>query len=310
MPYDIIPDIHGQADKLTGMLGTLGYEKKLGVWWHPEPDRQIVFLGDFIDRGPDNRKVIEIVRGLIDAGRALAVMGNHELNAIHFHSNNPQTRKPLRKHSAKNLRQHASFLVEFPIGNAETREAVDWMARLPLWLDVGPFRAVHACWDEGAIERVGKLAPDGVLSPEQLMAAANRSRDLFADVDVLTKGPEVRLPDGYSFHDKNGEERFEVRLAWWRAGAATWKDAAMLVPNASELPTGQLPPGCADMVYPEDAKPVFFGHYWLTDGPLIEAPNTCCLDCSAGTDGPLMAYRFEESAGAISKDGVVGVSPR
>jgi hypothetical protein len=44
------------------------------------------------------------------------------------------------------------------------------------------------------------------------------------------------------------------------------------------------------MVYPETAKPVFFGHYWLTGLPVLQASNALCLDYSAGRDGPLMSY--------------------
>mgnify|MGYP006166943737 CR=1 FL=1 len=69
---DIIPDIHGQAEKLRVALKNLGWRRNGTTWLHHEPDRQIVFLGDFIDRGPENGAVIRIVRELMDAGRAQA----------------------------------------------------------------------------------------------------------------------------------------------------------------------------------------------------------------------------------------------
>lgn len=77
---DIIPDIHGQAEKLRLALKNLGWRRNGTTWKHPEPDRQIVFLGDFIDRGPENAAVIRIVRELMDAGRAQAIMP--DLNVI------------------------------------------------------------------------------------------------------------------------------------------------------------------------------------------------------------------------------------
>ncbi|WP_245510599.1 metallophosphoesterase [Antarcticimicrobium sediminis] len=100
---DIIPDIHGQAGKLRVALKNLGWQRNGLTWSHPEPDRQIVFLGDFIDRGPENGAVIQIVRELTDAGRAQAIMGNHELNAIHFHTRDPENGLPLRAHQKKNV---------------------------------------------------------------------------------------------------------------------------------------------------------------------------------------------------------------
>ena len=60
MTADIIGDIHGHSDALQRLLKTLGYSRQKGVYRHP--DRQAIFLGDFIDRGPQIRETLEIVR--------------------------------------------------------------------------------------------------------------------------------------------------------------------------------------------------------------------------------------------------------
>src|SRR5271163_3061752 len=107
--YDLIGDIHGYADELVQLLETLGYQKDQGVYRHPE--RKVIFLGDFIDRGPKIREVLEIVRPMIEEGKAIAVMGNHELNALAFQAPDPS--KPsdfLRPRNEKNLRQHRQTL--------------------------------------------------------------------------------------------------------------------------------------------------------------------------------------------------------
>ena len=75
--YDLIGDIHGHAAALQRLLKSLGYSRHKGVYRHPE--RQVIFLGDFIDRGPQIRATLEIVRPMIDSGAALAVIGNHNL---------------------------------------------------------------------------------------------------------------------------------------------------------------------------------------------------------------------------------------
>jgi len=82
--YDVIGDIHGHADELKELLGKLGYKKNAqGVYEPPEgQDRKAVFIGDFIDRGPNNFAVIDIVSKMVEAGRAHAIMGNHDLNFI------------------------------------------------------------------------------------------------------------------------------------------------------------------------------------------------------------------------------------
>ena len=43
---------------------------------------KLVFVGDLCDRGPDSPAVIEHVQRLMDAGRACAVIGNHEINLL------------------------------------------------------------------------------------------------------------------------------------------------------------------------------------------------------------------------------------
>ncbi len=103
--YDIIGDIHGHADELIQLLGILGYQKKQGVYEHPE--RKVIFLGDFIDRGPQIRQVLEIVRPMVEEDKALAVMGNHELNALAFHTEHIHRANVfLRQRNKKNIRQH------------------------------------------------------------------------------------------------------------------------------------------------------------------------------------------------------------
>ena len=107
MSYDIIGDIHGHAGSLATLLDTLGYTLVDGVRRHPT--RKAIFLGDFIDRGPQQRGVIRIVRPMIDSGTALAVMGNHEFNAICYATPRPGGGF-LREHNAKNYQQHRVFL--------------------------------------------------------------------------------------------------------------------------------------------------------------------------------------------------------
>ncbi len=74
------------------------------------------------------------------------------------------------------------------------------MAGLPLWLDLGPFRVVHACWSALAVRELARLAPGGVLPRERLLLAGRRDDPLNAAVETLTKGPEHRLPDGLTLH--------------------------------------------------------------------------------------------------------------
>jgi hypothetical protein len=109
--YDAIGDAHGQGGKLKALLATMGYEKRAGAWHAPQ-GRQAVFVGDLIDRGPDQLEVFDTVRCMVDAGQALVVMGNHEFNTIAYAVRDPATGRHLRPRSDKNRNQHAPFLAE------------------------------------------------------------------------------------------------------------------------------------------------------------------------------------------------------
>ncbi|RNL73138.1 polynucleotide kinase-phosphatase [Streptomyces sp. I6] len=72
-PFDIVGDIHGCSSELETLLGRLGYVDGA----HPE-GRTAVFVGDLVDRGPDSPGVLRRVMGMVAAGNALCVPGNHE----------------------------------------------------------------------------------------------------------------------------------------------------------------------------------------------------------------------------------------
>jgi protein phosphatase len=82
-PFDVIGDVHGCRSELETLLGRLGYAiVRDGAGRpvdaaHPE-GRRAVFLGDLVDRGPDTPGVLRLVMGMVAAGHALAVPGNHE----------------------------------------------------------------------------------------------------------------------------------------------------------------------------------------------------------------------------------------
>ncbi|GAA3081639.1 polynucleotide kinase-phosphatase [Streptosporangium carneum] len=83
-PFDIIGDVHGCRVELETLLRTLG--------WRIDPDgtgathpegRTAVFVGDLVDRGPDSPGVLRLVMGMVGAGTALCVSGNHEQKLVH-----------------------------------------------------------------------------------------------------------------------------------------------------------------------------------------------------------------------------------
>jgi len=69
-----IGDIHGRADLLTQMLSSINDHMAR----YPIETPRIVFLGDFIDRGPDSRGVLDIIAGLDGRDEVVLIAGNHE----------------------------------------------------------------------------------------------------------------------------------------------------------------------------------------------------------------------------------------
>ncbi|MBG0824448.1 polynucleotide kinase-phosphatase [Planomonospora sp. ID91781] len=76
-PFDIIGDVHGCRAELEALLRELGWRVGPDGATHPE-GRTAVFVGDLVDRGPDTPGVLRLVMGMVAAGTALCVSGNHE----------------------------------------------------------------------------------------------------------------------------------------------------------------------------------------------------------------------------------------
>ena len=281
--YDIIPDIHADIDRLTSTLESLCYVQGGASWVHPE-GRIAAFLGDFIDMGRANRSVLTLVRAMRDQGHAVAIMGNHELNALLYHRpglNSDGTDDGyMRAHSAKNRDQHQTFLDEFPVGHPGTNEMMDWFLSLPLFLDLGGVRLVHACWDDARMATIRNRRPNDMLAVDDLQEIAlENGATGFAEAVLTTlKGPEAELPSPHYFHDIKGHRRTALRLKWWQSGAMTWRDAALSVPDPEALPATPFEGDVAFRAYEAEAKPVFFGHYKRLGTPAIDAPNAVCLD--------------------------------
>jgi hypothetical protein len=314
--YDVIGDIHGQAGKLRRMLAHMGYVEIAGVWRHPT--RTAVYVGDFVDRGPEQVETYRIVRAMTDAGTALAVMGNHEFNAIAFHT--PCAGRDFcRTRSPRNVAQHRSFLDQVGMDGDLHREMVDWFLDLPLWLDLDGIRVVHACWDDAIMARLAPMLRPGNRLDRDLVARASEGQgnSFLADgsrrdstfefhaVETLLKGVEIELPEGTSYSDADGHARTATRVRWWDGGARTFGEAALL---PGSTPThGLEAPLPADFVRGYDGeKPLFLGHYWMTDEPTLLGPKVACVDYSAGKGGPLAAYRWSGET-TLSPDGFTSV---
>lgn len=81
-PFDIIGDVHGCYAELCDLLVKLGYQIAEDGVVTPPPSRKAIFLGDLVDRGPDMPAVLNLVMGMVAAGTALCVPGNHDMKLV------------------------------------------------------------------------------------------------------------------------------------------------------------------------------------------------------------------------------------
>ena len=214
--YDVIGDVHGHADALRRLLVTLGYAESQGIFQHDT--RKGIFVGDFVDRGPEQREVLRIARNMCEAGTAHAVLGNHELNAIAWATSNGEGGY-LRKRSEKNASQHLEFLRQLDEGSQEYQNAIAWFRQLPVWLEFPGLRVVHACWHERSRSNLKPyLDSRNCLTEDGLQEAHRHGSTAHLAAEVLMKGPEQRLPLGMSFLDKGGHKRQDGTLVRQHSG--------------------------------------------------------------------------------------------
>ena len=131
-----IGDIHGCHTALLALLEAVQLRQ----------DDRVILLGDYIDRGPASRQVIETLLGLRDSCRAVFLRGNHEAMML-------SARGDLLKTELWQSCGGAALLVSY---GAEGRE--DWAAAIPpahwefidqtvRYFETDTHIFVHACLD-------------------------------------------------------------------------------------------------------------------------------------------------------------------
>lgn len=221
--------MHGAAYSIvqTNFFTDLGIFNSETGYYHPE-GRKVAFLGDFIDPKKENDPdlphdvpaVLRTVKAMADNDNAVAVMGNHEFNAI-FNSTLDAKGKyfrPFLKHKDKGLKISISAF-EGGFEGDEWKAWIDWFKTLPPFLELDGLSLVHAFWDQKAINAIG----DRKLSdPDFLVKAATKNHHV-ADkgnneynwIENLLKGYELPMPDGHTYIDHTGIERDNFRARWF-----------------------------------------------------------------------------------------------
>lgn len=304
MHYDIIGDVHGHADKLEALLHKLDYQVD-GISFRPPNGRKAVFLGDLIDRGPRQLRVIEIVMSMVQSGRAECIMGNHEFNAIAYFTPDPRQAGEFyrvnqgdSKVAVKNRMQHAEFLRQVGEGSLLHLAIVQWFRTLPVCLDLNGIRVVHGCWNQTAVEALwaagwkpGQVLDNGLMVLLHQTRSDGSESELMRARKLLTCGLELPLPEGREI-EVNGHRFDNVRIANWRHWANSLAEVALLPHGQRHL--------IADLEWPAyllldriEGSPVLVGHHWFNGHPAIESDKLACLDWSVARNGNLVCYRWD-----------------
>ncbi len=139
----MVGDVHGAHDKLHALLMVAGLIDREGHWTGQEA--HLIFLGDYLDRGPDGIGVIRLVQRLENeaeraGGQVTALVGNHEvmfLAASRFRRIDPTDRIGFYEYWAGNGGQHHDL---------ERLEGTDitWLSARPAMARAGEWLLVHA----------------------------------------------------------------------------------------------------------------------------------------------------------------------
>lgn len=306
--YDLIGDVHGCGSTLVALLEKLGYQKVDGTYQYAnqQKPRQVIFVGDIIDRGPRIRQALHVVRDMVDRGSARLIMGNHEYNALGYctRARPDSSRQYLREHGERHNLLIKETLEQFSNYSQEWQAFLDWFIQLPVFLEYERFRVVHACWDSAKIARF--IGERGVNTIDEDFLHASVDKQAFAGrfMDRLTRGIDLALPEGVAIKGQDGFTRKLFRAKFWEKSPETYKDIAF---QPDPLPQSIAQRRLTEQdqtelhLYDEHQKPLFVGHYWLAGTPQALKPNLACLDYSAVKYGRMVAYRMDGETKLSSK---------
>ncbi len=140
----IIPDIHGYFRTLKTLI-----EDQI----RPEKNDTIFFLGDYIDRGPDSKGVIDYVISLQESGYSIrALRGNHEDYLVRTYENETVQRNfigiPYRNNLKKEWFKYGGreTLKSFHVSDVHNipKKYIEWMNALEFYVELDGYLLVHA----------------------------------------------------------------------------------------------------------------------------------------------------------------------
>jgi hypothetical protein len=151
----IVGDVHGEVEAFDAAIEGA---KAMDLF--------IIQLGDLVDYGPDSPGALRRAFALLDEGRGLFLLGNHE----------HKLRRALIGHASgqifvapEGLGRTLEQLRAAPDGAALSERAVAEIARAPAWLRMGQAMFIHAAYHDAMLHRpapadAGQRRPEGPLA--------------------------------------------------------------------------------------------------------------------------------------------------
>ena len=290
--YDIIGDVHGQATLLGKLLKKAGYGKKDNSYHHPE--RKAIFVGDFLNRGPEIKETLRIIRRMVEQGDAMAILGNHEINTILFTMKNEKGGS-LIPVTGKRSASVVQTFQQFKNYQEEWKDFRKWLRTLPFFLELDPIRIVHACWKDENIDILKKEIQPGRI-PKSIFRdlVVNSKSALSQSILQTTRGIHLILPPDLRIYDNHHRNHRFYRIRWWtEPQGLTFQEWSF--ESKFRLPGYTIPQEIIPAIseYPNEAPLVFFGHYCRGNGPWVIKDNLCCVDACVTGKGTLAAYRWD-----------------
>lgn len=263
--YDVVGDVHGRPEALKQLARQLGYDVSYDLFGTHPDGRELVFVGDLVNKGPDSLEVLNLVLPAVRAGRVRLVKGNHELvlerrlqellrlttsNRESFQKELEEKLQSIRHSGSKGaLEEISSALRDRIIDIQFIEELAQMLAGLPCYLKLngGELIVAHAAFDSKFI--------DGPVAPK--------------DIPHLVFGPRASDEGNHS------------------ATAPSWQQELKAALKAA-IGTGKISP-----------RTVFVhGHHPVPiesiDGKPVE--HILCVDTDAGAGGNLSAYQSDSRA--------------
>ncbi len=285
---DFIGDIHGYYDNLQELLTKLNYKSTNKIWSHH--NNKALFLGDFINRGENSKKTLELIKNMVDNNYAYAILGNHELYFLEYYYSLKHKRKT--KLSQAHINQIKNVFSEFDNAN-EIDNYAKWLSSLPLYYDFKKIRAVHAYWSNKNIYRISKRLKNETINNKISKEIFKEKSKFSKAVWQTVKGVEFKIPRlAYKKYPKINQSNF--RIKWW----LNYKDKTLKkISFDSRISLPNIPITTKNVrkyqIYKSDEPILMFGHYCQNKLKPIQRANICCLDgCIAGDGKHILSYRW------------------